>query len=200
MGKGTRLPASTVSKFGDISWKTSQLYIKTQVYYQSAWKTMGSAKLWSVPYSLVADNLSGAVGKLSVAGTTEAMDEALFEVKNKNGQTVFAVYNEGVRVYVDDGAKSPKGGFAIGGFDVEKGTLVNYFIISPDSARIYINNASSSKVPKGGFAIGGFDNEKGTATRDLLTVSDDSIRMYIDNNTKTPKGGFAIGGFDNEKE
>lgn len=199
VGKGTRQPASSVPKFSDISWKTSQLYIRTSMYYQSAWKTMGSAKLWSVPYSLVADNLSGAVGKLSVAGTTSAMDEALFEVKNKNGQTVFAVYNEGVRVYVDDGAKSPKGGFAIGGFDIEKGNPVNYFIISPDSARIYINNASSSKTPKGGFAIGGFDNVKGTATRDLLTVSDDSIRMYIDNNTKSPKGGFAIGGFDNVK-
>ena len=173
VGKGTRQPASTVPKFSDISWKTSQLYIRTQVYYQSVWKTMGAAKLWSVPYSMVADNLSGAVGKLSVAGTTAVMDEALFEVKNKNGQTVFAVYNEGVRVYIDDGAKSPKGGFAIGGFDIVKGNPVDYFIISPDSARIYVNNGASSKVPKGGFAIGGFDIVKGM-NRHFLDVSTDA--------------------------
>jgi trimeric autotransporter adhesin len=45
-------------------------------------------------------------------------------VRNKDGRIVFAVYNEGVRVYVDDGlaGKALEGGFAIGGFDKAKGT------------------------------------------------------------------------------
>jgi len=43
-------------------------------------------------------------------------------VKNKDGQRIFAVYNDGVRIYVDDG--DAKGGFAIaliyGEFDTDK--------------------------------------------------------------------------------
>jgi hypothetical protein len=42
--------------------------------------------------------LTGSLKKLAVAGGTTNMEEALFEVKNNLGQTVFAVYNEGVRI------------------------------------------------------------------------------------------------------
>jgi len=236
VGTGSRQAASTVTNFSDISWTVAQLYIKTQVYYQSSWKSMGSTKLWTVPYSMVAGDLTGAVKKLSVTGNTSSMDEALFEVKNKNGQTVFAVYNEGVRIYVDDGSKGSKGGFSIGGFDITKGSSQqylyvggdsirayihdnplnkgskggfsiggfditkgqtnDYFVISPDSARVYVSNTPSGKGSKGGFSIGGFDISKGSPARNLMTVSDDSIRMYIGNNGKGSKGGFSIGGFD----
>ena len=89
------------------------------------------------------------------------MDEALFEVKNKSGQTVFAVYNEGVRVYVDDGAaKGSKGGFAIGGFGTEKGVSQQYFIVNPDLIRMYVDD-NPAKGAKGGFALGGFSASKG---------------------------------------
>jgi hypothetical protein len=40
-------------------------------------------------------------GRLQVLGETTDDAEPLFEVKNKDGETVFAVYNNGVRVYVD---------------------------------------------------------------------------------------------------
>ncbi len=59
----------------------------------------------------IAEKLEGPFSKLEVAGSTEVMDESLFEVRNKDGKTVFAVYNEGVRIYVDDGEKGVKGGF-----------------------------------------------------------------------------------------
>ena len=71
---------------------------------------------------MVAGKLTGTVNKLAVTGKTTSMEEALFEVKNKDGQIIFAVYNEGVRVYVSDGdVKGKKGGFAIGGFGSTKG-------------------------------------------------------------------------------
>jgi hypothetical protein len=239
VGSGARQPASTVTSFSDIDWTKTPLYIKTRIYYQGDWKNMGSSRLWAVPYSMVAGDLGGALDKLKVKGQTASMDSALFEVKNNNGQTIFAVYNEGVRIYVNDQAKSAKGGFAIGGFGKDKGNsqrylfvsadsirayiyddpLVktakggfaiggfnntkgvtnDYLLISPDSARVYLDNSPSTKGAKGGFAIGGFDMSKGSSTQKLLTVSDDSIRMYIDNNTKTAKRGFAIGGFDMTK-
>jgi hypothetical protein len=239
VGSGTRQTASSVSLFSDINWGTAPLYIKTQVYYKSAWKNMGSAKLWTVPYAMVSGGLSGNINKLAVTGQTAALDEALFEVKNKDGQIIFAVYNEGVRVYVDNGAKgakggfaiggfgnakaqsqeyfivnadsirayiydnplvkSSKGGFAIGGFGNAKGITNDYMLISPDSARIYVNNAPSTKGAKGGFAIGGFDPAKGTVPQKLLTVSDDSTRIYVKDAIKGAKGGFAIGGFNPAK-
>jgi len=140
----------------------------------------------------------GAVKKLTVTSETADMEEALFEVKNKNGQTVFAVYNEGVRIYVDDGsAKGTKGGFAIGSFGSKAGSQ-DYFVVNPDSIRIYVADAPA-KGAKGGFAIGGFGEAK-ALPHDLLVVSSDSIRAYIDTNTgKGSKGGFAIGGFGSAK-
>jgi hypothetical protein len=95
-------------------------------------------------------------------------------VKNKNGQTIFAVYNEGVRIYVDDGiaAKKAKGGFAIGGFDAIKAEGQNYFFIDPDSIRMYIDD-NPLKKSKGGFAIGGFDQLK-SGNKNFLNVATDA--------------------------
>jgi hypothetical protein len=64
---------------------------------------MGATRLYTVPYAMAANDLTGTLNKLKVTGDIDFnMDSASFEVRNKNGQTVFAVYNEGVRVYVDD--------------------------------------------------------------------------------------------------
>ncbi|MCX6302205.1 MAG: tail fiber domain-containing protein [Bacteroidia bacterium] len=108
----------------------------------------------------IAANIVGSESKLVIKGVETSPDSALFRVKNKNGQTVFAVYNEGVRVYVDDGvAKGPKGGFAIGGFGTDKGTSQNFLTVTSDSVRVYVDQ-NPVKGPKGGFAIGGFGTAK----------------------------------------
>jgi hypothetical protein len=163
VGSGVRQPASTALTFKAINWSTAQMFLKTQINHQGTWKNMGSTKLWSVPYAMVASNFSAKVDKLNVNGLATSPDSALFEVKNKNGQTVFAVYNEGVRVYVDDGkAKSPKGGFAIGGFGSDKGSSQNYLTVNSDSVRVYVDK-KTGKAPKGGFAIGDFGSAKGSS-------------------------------------
>ncbi len=196
IGTGTKQSGSA-STFSEVDWTKPPLFIKIQVNYQGSWKSMGSAKLWTVPYAMVADDLTGSVKKLSVTGETSDMEEALFEVRNKEGQTVFAVYNEGVRIYVDNGAKG-KGGFAIGGFGSTKAQSRDLLFVDPDSIRAYIDTDIEKGV-KGGFAIGGFSSAK-TQIQDLLVVSPDSIRAYIDTSTgKGAKGGFAIGGFGNSK-
>jgi hypothetical protein len=167
LGKGTQSGGSATS-FSTVNWKAEPLYLKTQIFYNSTWKYMGSSKLWSVPYSLVSKNLSGPIDKLAIAGTTPFLDDALFEVRNKDGRIVFAVYNEGVRIYVDDGlaGKAGKGGFAIGGFDKAKGTIQNYFLVKPDTIRMWVDD-TPGKATKGGFAIGGFDKAKGTSSEYL---------------------------------
>ena len=199
LGRGERETPSNVATFSDIDWSVVPMFIKTEIYYSSAWKTMGVSRLWSVPYATVADDLAGPVAKLSVEGEAAGLEEALFEVKNKDGQTIFAVYNEGVRIYVDDGAKGTKGGFAVGGFDMTKATKREYLVVSDDSIRMYLDNNPLTKAKKGGFAVGGFDMTKGSV-QDYMNISQDSIRIYIDNSsTKALKGGFAVGGFDATK-
>ncbi|MBI5009136.1 MAG: fibrobacter succinogenes major paralogous domain-containing protein [Bacteroidia bacterium] len=149
----------------------------------------------------VAEKLNNPVDKLQITGQTDNLEEALFEIKNKNGQTVFAVYNEGVRIFVDNGSsKGSKGGFAIGGFGSSKAPSQDLFVVNPDSIRAYVNTDPAVKGSKGGFAIGGFGSSKGSK-QDLLVVHPDSIRLYIDTDvaTKGSKGGFAIGGFSNSK-
>jgi len=198
VGQGTK-EGGTAATFADIDWSVTPKYIKTEIDY-GGWKEMGVSQLWAVPYSMAAEELTGSVKKLTVAGETTSMEEPLFEVKNKNGQTVFAVYNEGVRAYVGDGdAKGVKGGFAIGSFDTSKGER-DLFVVSTDSIRAYIYDDPLNKGVKGGFAIGGFDNSK-KLTNDYLLVSPDSVRIYIDKETTKgiKKGGFAIGGFDDSK-
>lgn len=214
IGTGTKESGSAAT-FSAVDW-SRQLFIRMQVYYQNSWKSLGSSKLWTVPYamasdfalkseqavtaehSLSADKLSGDIKKLVVTGETADMEEALFEVKNKDGQTVFAVYNEGVRIYVDDGAKGAKGGFAIGGFGTTKEASQDLLVVTPDCVRVYIDN-KTDKGPKGGFAIGGFGTTKEPA-EEYLRVTRDSTRIYLnDTISKGPKGGFAIGGFDKTK-
>ena len=87
---------------------------------------MGRSQIVSVPYAMVAKSVENQVGfwgkigdvlyynsgpvgigtdspnsQLEVhANPGTHIDSALFEVKNIDGETVFAVYNEGVRVFV----------------------------------------------------------------------------------------------------
>ncbi len=184
--------------FSVIDWDHGPYYLKVEADLSGGnnYETLGISALMSVPYALQAGNV-GNLTRLNIQGDDVLSDSALFEVKRKDGQTVFAVYNEGVRVYVDDNAKKgPRGGFAIGGFDAGKGITYEYMRVTPDSVNINLRNPV--KGPRGGFAIGGFDAAKGMP-RDYLRVTRDSTRVYVSNTGKGPRGGFAIGGYDINK-
>ncbi len=184
--------SGTASTFADINWPAGTYYMNVEVNSQN----MGTTQLVSVPFAMAASSVTD-LKRLSIVGPgTIHPDSALFEVKRSDGQTVFAVYSDGVQIYVDEtaGGKRSKGGFAIGGFDATKGITKDYFIVTPDSVRIYLDTANV-KGSKGGFAIGGFDAVKGPG-QEFLRVTNDSVRVYIDDQAKGSKGGFAIGGFD----
>jgi hypothetical protein len=178
----------SAQSFSDINWKAQPLYLRTKVYWNSTWLEMGSAQLFSVPYALVSQSVSG-LNSLSVKGVTPIMDSALFEVKNNLGKTVFAVYNEGVRISVADGAKSAtKGGFAIGGFDSKAGGEVQeYLKVYPDSTRVYVKDAGKSAT-KGGFAIGGFGAK--TSTGNFLDITKNNYFIGHETGTKITTGGL----------
>ena len=164
LGTQSKIQGSATS-FNLIDWNNGPFYIGIKIQHPApTWINMGTAKFNSVPYAMVADKANGVIAgsKLSVTSNDDLGTDALFEVKRKDGQTVFAVYPDAVNIFVPrSDALGSKGGFAIGGFDNKKGNPQDYFRVTPDSVRIYIDPTPTLNASKGGFAIGGYDKTKG---------------------------------------
>jgi len=149
--------------FENIPWSNGDIFLKVEVDPEggTAYATLGNpTNLQAVPYALFAEN-----AKEVVSQPTALDDDPIFVVKNKAGQIVFAVYQTGVRVFVEDTPviKGARGGFAVGGLSQTKaGTSDEYLRITSDSARIYVKTPIG-KGARGGFAVGGLSQTKSTA-------------------------------------
>lgn len=181
----------TAASFSEIDWTKKPLFIGTKIGNPSPYKYLGTAALQSVPYAMVTQSVSG-LKSLSVRGETALMDSALFEVRNNFGKTVFAVYNEGVRISVGDGnAKGTKGGFAIGGFDGNLKTgIQDYLRVYRDSTRVFVKDLAKGTT-KGGFAIGGFDGAKGS-TGSFLNLTKENYFIGHESGSKIPLTGGGL--------
>jgi hypothetical protein len=114
-------------------------------------------------------------------------DSALFEVKDKLGNTVFAVYEDGVSVVVTGSGKGGRGGFVVGGRATGKvGQTDDLLRVTLDSTRIYFNE--QAKGGRGGFAVGGKGASK-AGNNDFLSITPDSTRIYMMDSTGQ---GFAV--------
>jgi len=179
-------------KFNEAPWQNGEVYIKIEVdpTGTSGYQPLGDAvKFYSVPYALYANNIK------EVTSQSNATDEEpIFVVKNKAGQIVFAVYQSGVRVNVDNSPiiKGARGGFAVGGLSQTKaGTTPEYLLITPDSARVYTNN-KTAKGARGGFAVGGLSQTK-SGSNDYLQLTPDNSFIGLDagkSNTSGLKNSF----------
>ena len=131
--------------------------------------------------------------KLEVKGDSTSNDtDPLFQVINKYGDTVFAVFPDGVVIYINDSTtKGSIGGFAVSGRTVTKEGTNDYLRITADSTRIYINDAAKGNI--GGFAVSGRTVTKGSSN-EFLRVTPDSTRVYVKKSTKGNIGGFAVSG------
>ncbi len=158
--------ASTTNEIQDLNLSGNTLTITNNASatnidlsgYSSLWQETGNDIYYNNGY--VGVGVSNPDGKLIVQGDASINpDSAIFEVKNKDGKTVFAVYEEGVRVYVDDSgtkANSSKGGFAVGGFSATKALTNEYMRITPDSVRMYFDEANTGTGHNGGFSVESF--------------------------------------------
>lgn len=197
--------------FNNINWSSNSYFIKTEFDETGGtnYQFMGVSQLLSVPYALYSETSGSAdasmwqsnanniyfnqgnvgigentpTGKLVVKSDSTALsNDVIFSVLNAQGDTVFAVYQEGVRINVSDNpakATGSKGGFAVGGFSPSKaGTTNEYLRVTPDSVRVYIeeNNVAKATGSKGGFAVGGFSPSK-TLINDYLSVNSDSVKV-----------------------
>ena len=95
--------------------------------------------------------------RLSSINESAGSGNALFFVSNSSGDTIFAVYNDGVKVTVNETSKGNVGGFAVSGRSTgkEKGEY-DILRITHDSTRIYIKDSTYTKGKVGGFAVSGW--------------------------------------------
>ena len=169
--------------FSGIPWGSNDYFLKVEVRLTggSIFNHVGTSQLISVPYALYSGNISSPTRKFTIQENPgHPADSALFEVRNLQGQTVFAVYPEGTRVYVlDEDSKGKKGGFAVGGYSrTTKGITQEYMRITPDSIRMYVDE-SATKGKKGGFAVGGYSRTAKGSTDQYFLLKPDSAKFLM---------------------
>jgi hypothetical protein len=150
IGEGT---VTSDSSFASINWSTGNFYLKTEIDITggTSFSLMGTSPLLSVPYALYAERSTNIIQPKNLAET----DPVLFQVRDRAGNPVFVVYEDGVEVLLPETTgKGGRGGFVVGGRTAQKGASSDIFLVNGDSARFYLNPAMG-KGGKGGFAVGG---------------------------------------------
>jgi len=225
------------SEFESIPW-ADQIFMEVLIKKsgEPSFTSMGTTQIISVPYALVANNGiqgtamqgqtvygngAGWVGtnRITMADSTVIVttpvghdsSKPIFAVTNANGEMVMAVYESGVRFYVDEETtKGAKGGFAVGGLTNQtKGKATGepfyYMNIQPTQVQFLIEKPTGKGV-KGGFAVGGLTNQtKETTAGDTvnyMSIQPTQIQFLIEEPEKPMvkgvKGGFAVGGLTNQ--
>ena len=126
-------------------------------------------------------------------------EEPIFKILNSNNEIVFAVYEQGVRIYVgsepEEKGKGNRSGFAIGGLTGFKAdeNEKDYFSVSRERTQVLFDD--QGKGNRSGFAIGGLTGLKSDDDdKEYLSVAREHTRVLFDDETKGNRSGFAIGG------
>ena len=192
VGEGTPL----TGKFEDIPWQSMRVMLQVEVSTDGSDKytNMGSMQIQPVPYAFYA-------ARASVIQPAVASDEPIFQVKDNAGNLLFAVYETGVKVFVDDNknddAKAAKSKFAVAGRSAKKGeeTLLT---INSDGTTVFVddndnkNDNYNSKAAKSRFAVSGRSAKNGEG--DLLSVDGEGSTIYVSGEGKAAKSKFAVAG------
>ncbi len=222
---GTGNPKS--GNFTTIPWSRNQMFIKVDVDLSGNGNfiPMGVSQILSVPYALTAGNgldtepgtegqtlvhngdrwqasstiLATETGVVINSSDKRNKGQAIFAVRNALGDTIFAVYEDGVKIMIDDSpTKSTKGSFAVGGLSSTKEPGTEYLKVTPDSSYIQFN--TDTRTTKGGFAVGGLSSGKAMVTP-YFTLLPSLINFNFDMEAvkRSGKGGFAVGGLSSGK-
>ena len=194
------------TKLSNVDWtKPAWLHIAIDTKGGTDYVDFGASKIQAVPVALYAarsGNSAQTVGVTNPAGT----DDTLFEVKDKDGNVVFAVCPDGVHVYIDDQGDSEKvrrSGFYITGRDAKDGTPNNYFAVSDEGTMVFVeDNEDNEKVRRSGFYITGRDAKKDGEITNFLTVDGMGTQVFVDtaSSDKVRRSGFYITGRDAKKD
>jgi len=137
-------------------------------------------------------------GSLVIKANASSTDtDVLFEIKDKDGNSVMQVTSAGVRINVKDGgddARGAAGGFAVGRIGTARTGGNTLMKVTSDSIRMYVGSGTRSN--RGGFAVGRIGTARsGNSTDEFFRVTPDSVRVYIKEGdaTRAAAGGFAVG-------
>lgn len=158
IGNGTNPTAN----FNLIDWSVGNYYLKTELDKDdgSGFYNLGTIQLLSVPFSMHSNTAS--LAKVIDNDVLYFSDsDTLFAVRDREGNIVFAVFPDGAELYVNETVKGKVGGFAISGRSPNKGIDEDYFVVTADSTRVYVNQ-DQTKGKVGGFAISGRSPNKET--------------------------------------
>ncbi len=180
IGNGT----DQTGNFNLIDWGIGNYYLKIELDENAGtdYTEMGTIQLLSVPYSLYANTASQA--KFIDNDILYFSDsDTLFAVKDRDGNIVFAVFPDGVEIYVNESVKGKVGGFAVSGRSPSKAGEEDYFVVTADSTRIYVNQ-SETKGKVGGFAVSGRIPSK-TTVSNFLDITPDNYFIGHESGQKT---------------
>ncbi|MFA5647019.1 MAG: hypothetical protein WC951_01805 [Bacteroidales bacterium] len=189
--------------YSSIDWSVADYFLKIELDAEggTAYQEMGTSQLLSVPYANYAFNSASSwkdtegnistKNKVEIASDGKNLEAPLFEVKNAKGEIIFAVFENGVEIYLDEetGGRKTRGGFAISGRTTTKETkeLIN---VTPNETTIYVDEPTAKT--RGGFAISGRTTTK--AGGEILLITPSLTQFYVDEATAKTRGGFAISG------
>ncbi|MBO4601664.1 MAG: InlB B-repeat-containing protein [Salinivirgaceae bacterium] len=176
--------------FNAIPWETMQVMMQVEVSTDGSdnYTNMGSMQIMPVPYALYAAHTS-------VIQPTVATEDPIFEVRDSEGNLMFAVYETGVKVFVDqEGSKAAKSKFAVAGLSEEKGEQ-SLLTINADGTTVYVDD--NSKAAKSKFAVAGQSADK--TNYNLLTIDGSGSTVYVGGEGKAAKSKFAVSGYSANK-
>ena len=182
-----------IGKFEDIPWESMRVMLQVEVSTDGSdnYTNMGSMQIQPVPYTMFAPRTT------TVIQPAVASDEPIFQVKDNVGNLLFAVYETGVKVFVDyddDANKAAKSKFAVAGQSASKGN-VDLFAINAEGATVYVDGNEddnyNSKAAKSKFAV---STLKSKGDGDLLTIDGLGSTIYVGGEGKAAKSKFAVAG------
>ena len=209
VGEGT--PVS--GDFGQLDWSHQyDLVVEIDAELSGSYTQLQASALHPVPqaqWARVASELQMPESRgLTLQPKPTAQlheDSVLFGVRNKNGDLVFAVYNSGVAVYVDDrdnGSRPQRAGFMVGGMDgTRDGTQRTLFAVDGTGTQVLVDEGTGGRPQRAGFRVGGMDGTRDgeRAQRNLFEVDASGTRVHVDGRDATgrpQRAGFRVGGMD----
>ncbi len=195
VGEGTVISGS----MDLVPWQSMQVMMRLEVDAAggSDFVELGKVQIRPAPYAMYAEKTSTTIQSTDANST-----EPIFAIKNSKGELLFAVYEDGVKVYVDmdeTGSKAAKSKFAVAGRSSSKDD-VEILSIDSNGTIVYVDEANDSKAAKSKFAVAGRSASKETS--ELLTIDNNGSTFYVDetdSDSKAAKSKFAVAGRSSSK-
>ena len=177
--------------FAAIPWETMQIMMQIEVSTDGTenYVNLGQMQIQPVPYTMYAARTT------TVIQPKEASEDPIFEVRDSEGNLMFAVYETGVKVFVDqEGSKAAKSKFAVAGRSVSKDDE-DLLTIDAAGTTVYVddNEDDNTKAAKSKFAVAG---RSAKGDNNIITIDGSGSTIYVDDdqNGKAAKSKFAVAG------